>query len=129
MRLNFGLALDLGTRGRLDAALDGYASVLASAERGGYTAVFAGETFPTRAAGTAHLPAPLLALAAMAPRTTLRLGTGVTLLPLWQPLRLAYEAAVLDQLCGGRLILGVGAGSRHDWARSRVDATHVGDRM
>jgi alkanesulfonate monooxygenase SsuD/methylene tetrahydromethanopterin reductase-like flavin-dependent oxidoreductase (luciferase family) len=129
MRLGVGLALDLGTRGRLDAALDGFARVLASAERLGYTAVFAGETFPTRAVGTAHLPAPLLALAALAPRTRLRLGTGVTLLPLWQPLRLAYEAAVLDQLCGGRLILGVGAGSPHDWARWGVPATRMGDRL
>jgi alkanesulfonate monooxygenase SsuD/methylene tetrahydromethanopterin reductase-like flavin-dependent oxidoreductase (luciferase family) len=129
MRLSFGLALDLGTRGRLDAALDGYAPLLGSAERAGYTAVFAGETFPTRAGGTAHLPAPLLALAALAPRTSLRLGTGVTLLPLWQPLRLAYEAAVLDQLCGGRLILGVGAGSRHDWARWGVDPRGMGDRL
>jgi alkanesulfonate monooxygenase SsuD/methylene tetrahydromethanopterin reductase-like flavin-dependent oxidoreductase (luciferase family) len=129
VRLSFGLALDLGTRGRLDAALDGYAPVLESAERAGYTSIFAGETFPTRAAGAAHLPAPLLALAALAQRTGLRLGTGVTLLPLWQPLRLAYEAAVLDQLCGGRLILGVGAGTRHEWARWGVDATQMADRL
>ncbi len=37
-------------------------------------------------------------LAAVAPHTGLTLGTGVLLLPLWNPITLAYEAAVLDQL-------------------------------
>jgi alkanesulfonate monooxygenase SsuD/methylene tetrahydromethanopterin reductase-like flavin-dependent oxidoreductase (luciferase family) len=128
MRLSVGLALDFGTRGRLDQVLDGYAPVLESAEQAGFTAVFAGETFPTSGAAP-HLPAPLLVLTALASRTRLRLGTGVTLLPLWQPLRLAYEAAVLDQLSGGRLILGVGAGSRHDWARWGVDSADMGQRL
>ncbi len=52
-----------------------------------------------------------LVLAAMAAATThIRLGTLVTPVPRRRPWRLASEAITLDHLCGGRLILGVGAG-------------------
>jgi len=57
------------------------------------------------------LPAPLLLLAAVAGRTsTLRLGCTSYLLPIRHPLLAAEEVGVLDRLCGGRLILGVGRG-------------------
>src|SRR6056297_3334221 len=59
------------------------------------------------------IPAPLLSLAAVAARTsTLRLGCTSYLLPIRHPLLAAEEVAVLDQLCGGRLILGVGRGNQ-----------------
>ena len=55
------------------------------------------------------LTAPLTILAALATRTTrLMLGTGVQVLPLAHPLRLAEETATVDQISGGRLLLGVG---------------------
>lgn len=129
MRIQFGLAMDFGTqRATLDRVLDEYAPLLELAERLGFRSVWAGESFPTRSAAF-HLPSPLLVLAALVPRTSLRLGTGVTLLPLWQPLRLASDAAVLDQLSGGRLTLGVGAGSPRDWTRFGIDRATVGRRM
>ena len=57
------------------------------------------------------MPAPLLVAAAAAARTTrIRVGTAVTLLPLHNPLRLAEEAATLDVISGGRLELGIGRG-------------------
>ena len=58
-------------------------------------------------------PAPLLLLAAAAVRTRhLRLGTTSYLLPVRHPLHVAEEVGVLDQLSGGRVILGVGRGFR-----------------
>src|SRR5499426_1807172 len=56
-------------------------------------------------------PSPALFLTAAAQRTRrIRLGPLVYLLPLYNPLRLIEEIAMLDQLSGGRLELGVGRG-------------------
>jgi alkanesulfonate monooxygenase SsuD/methylene tetrahydromethanopterin reductase-like flavin-dependent oxidoreductase (luciferase family) len=64
-------------------------------------------------AGPASRPAPLLQLAAVAASTTrLRLGTTSYLVPLRHPLHVAAEAAVLDHLSQGRVILGLGRGFR-----------------
>jgi alkanesulfonate monooxygenase SsuD/methylene tetrahydromethanopterin reductase-like flavin-dependent oxidoreductase (luciferase family) len=60
-------------------------------------------------------PCPLMTLAAVAESTRrIRLGTNMLLLPLYHPLRVAQEAAMLDVLSGGRLILGVSAGYAAD---------------
>jgi alkanesulfonate monooxygenase SsuD/methylene tetrahydromethanopterin reductase-like flavin-dependent oxidoreductase (luciferase family) len=50
-----------------------------------------------------------------------RLGTTVLIIPYRHPLLLARMAANLNQLSGGRLILGVGVG----WARQEFDALGV----
>src|SRR5881227_3185941 len=56
-----------------------------------------------------HLSAPLPIAAAIAARTRrIKIGIAVQVLPLCHPLRLAEEAATVDQLSHGRLIFGVG---------------------
>ena len=56
-------------------------------------------------------PSPSVFLAAAAVRTTrIRLCPLVYVLPLYHPTRLAEEIAMLDQLSGGRLEIGVGKG-------------------
>ncbi len=54
---------------------------------------------------------PMVTLAHLAAATTtLRLGTGIMILPQWNPLLLAKQVASLDLLAGGRLLLGLGLG-------------------
>ncbi len=61
--------------------------------------------------GEGAIPEPMMLLSAVAGATrTLKLGTTSYLLPLRHPLQAAEQVAVLDQLSGGRVILGVGRG-------------------
>ena len=58
-----------------------------------------------------HAPSPGVLLSAISQRTRkLRFGPLVYLLPLYHPLRLIEEVAMLDALSGGRLELGYGRG-------------------
>lgn len=57
------------------------------------------------------LPSPFVLLAAAAERTSrIALATGVVTLPIDDPLRVAEDAVVLDQLSGGRVQLGLATG-------------------
>jgi alkanesulfonate monooxygenase SsuD/methylene tetrahydromethanopterin reductase-like flavin-dependent oxidoreductase (luciferase family) len=77
------------------------------AEQSGFTGVAIGEHHFTRYI----VSAPELLLAAIAAQTsTLRLSTGVTLLPHRDPVRVAEELATLDVLCDGRAELVVARG-------------------
>ena len=60
------------------------------------------------------VPSPNILLAALAVKTRrMRLGTGVHIFPVHDPIRLAEEAGMLDVLSGGRLEFGVGRGNFH----------------
>src|SRR5579864_3385799 len=78
-----------------------------AAERWGLDVMWLAELHaaPTRSV----LAAPLTIAAAIATRTKrMKIGTAVQVLPLCHPLRLAEEAATVDQISHGRLIFGVG---------------------
>ncbi len=67
-------------------------------------------------------PDPLIWLAYVAAATsTLRLGTGIMIVPLRNPLVLAKELATLDYLSGGRMMLGAGIG----WLEEEFDALGI----
>jgi probable F420-dependent oxidoreductase len=73
------------------------------------------------------IPDPLIWLAYVAAATsTIRLGTGILILPQRNPVIVGKEIATLDRLSGGRVELGIGVG----WLEEEFDALGIpfGDR-
>jgi alkanesulfonate monooxygenase SsuD/methylene tetrahydromethanopterin reductase-like flavin-dependent oxidoreductase (luciferase family) len=107
--MEFGVFHEFPHRtGRTDADIfaEGF-ELVDAAERWGLDVMWLAELHfsPTRSV----LAAPLTIASAIAARTErLKIGTAVQVLPLADPLRLAEEAATVDQISQGRLIFGVG---------------------
>ena len=126
-RLDFGLALDFGAVDRLLAEhFESQLELVRLGEQRGFSSVWAGQSYERAAF---HPASPLVVLAAIAHETRMRIGTGVILLPGWNPLSLAYDAATLDELSGGRLTLGVGLGGARLWERFGRDRATIGQWM
>jgi len=98
-----------------------------AAEAAGFDSVWLGEHHNS----PLLYPTPLLSLAAIASRTRrVRLGTAVLLLPLYHPLRVAEDAAMVDVISNGRLILGVGVGyAPEEFAAFGIPREERGSRM
>ena len=93
---------------------------------------FAGAWVPEHhLAADGYIPAPLVALAAIAARTRqIKIGTGVALAPLYHPVRFAEDCAVLDILSNGRLEMALAIGYRRRETDSfGVDFTKRGSRF
>jgi alkanesulfonate monooxygenase SsuD/methylene tetrahydromethanopterin reductase-like flavin-dependent oxidoreductase (luciferase family) len=89
------------------AAFDQALSEVAAADKWGLDAVWLAELHgaPERSV----LSAPMMVASAIAASTErVRIGLAVQVLPLSHPLRLAEEAATVDQVSKGRLIYGIG---------------------
>jgi alkanesulfonate monooxygenase SsuD/methylene tetrahydromethanopterin reductase-like flavin-dependent oxidoreductase (luciferase family) len=109
MQQEFGIFHEFNRRGGqsdADAFANGF-DLVDAAEAWGLDAVWLAELHfaPERSV----LAAPLTIASAIAARTNrLKVATAVQVLPLADPLRLAEEAATVDQISCGRLIFGVG---------------------
>jgi probable F420-dependent oxidoreductase len=121
-------------------------AVARAAEAAGFARLWAGEhvvlvdepasAYPYSDDGRIAVPAeadwldPLVALSfAAAATTTIGIATGVLLLPEHNPVVVAKQAASLDVLSGGRLLLGVGVGwSREEFAALGVPFARRGAR-
>ncbi|MFZ1179820.1 MAG: LLM class flavin-dependent oxidoreductase [Mycobacterium sp.] len=105
--------------GRYQAALD----MAEFADQRGFTAI-SGEEH--HLAATSWLPSPLILAAAIAGRTrSVRISINALIVPLYDPVRLAEDIAVLDNLTQGRFSFVAGMGYRpeeyqaagKDWSR------------
>ena len=76
-------------------------------------------------------PSPQMVLTAIAQRTKrIRLGTGVTVLPVNDPIRIAEDIAALDLMSHGRSCFGVGRGYQpHEFAGFHIAAETTKERL
>ena len=121
-KVNFGLGIATGTEGLMYpipySSVRDIIEISVLAEKLGFDSVWGNDHITTQNYVREDFDqppryyAPLLTLAAIAERTTkLKLATALLVLPFRNPAVAAKEIATLDQLSGGRLMLGVGLGA------------------
>ena len=122
MTAEFGLALENFTPERKVPDMDAISAYSITAEELGFTSVWAWDHLFLGARRPFPFLESLTTLAMVAARTnTIRLGTGVLVLPLREPAVLAKTTATIQLASRGRLMLGVAAG----WYEREFDATAV----
>ena len=105
-------------------------AVARTAEAAGWESIWTGEHVvvadpqrpPSPVKPETHFVDQVASLAHLAAHTsTIRLATGILILPERNPLVLAKQLATMDQLTGGRVDLGIGVG----WLREEFDALGI----
>jgi len=129
--MRFGLTTDFRNppeSGRTSAEV--YSDIIdhmVCAESLGFDAAY---IFEHHFTGDSYIPSPLVAATAIAARTKrMRIGPDIAILPLYDPVRVAEDGAVLDVISNGRLDFGVGLGYRPDeYAGYGLDLKKRGSR-
>lgn len=120
--MKFGLGISTGAEGLMYpipyANVRDIVDISMFAEKMGFDSVWGNDHITTQQyvydefGAQPRYYAPLLTLAAIAERTTtLKVATGLLVIPFRNPAIVAKELATLDQLSNGRLLVGVGLGA------------------
>ncbi|HLW70483.1 MAG TPA: LLM class flavin-dependent oxidoreductase [Candidatus Binataceae bacterium] len=129
--MRFGLTTDFRNRpGSGKSTAHVYAEIIEHftwAESLGFDAAY---VFEHHFTDDDYMPSPMLAATAIAARTQrMRVGPDIAILPLYDPVRMAEDGAVLDVISNGRLDFGVGLGYRsQEYAGYGLDINRKGAR-
>lgn len=109
MKISCFLSAQFDPSASATAGIDDVLAQAAAAEAAGFHAVYLGHHYLAKSAFVQPIP---LAGYLAAATSRVRIGFGVLVAPLLNPIALAEELASLDVLSRGRLTVGLGAGYR-----------------
>lgn len=132
-QLTVGLILPLETHpGRPAPTMHGHVEMAQRAERTGFGALWMRDIpfYDPHYGDVGQVFEPMVYMSYLAAATSsIALGTAGIVLPTREPLVLAKQAASLDQLSGGRLVLGLSSGDRaSDYPMFGIDFDSRGER-